>query len=108
MAVAFDAVGSSTGHSTTTASISWTHTAGTGGGTVLVGIAWGATSFPPTVSSITYGGHAMTQLGTQSSGGSNSNGGVLLYGLTGQANGANTVSITFSAAPSNEAVCNSI
>ena len=110
MAVAFDAVGSSTGFSSTTASLSWTHTAGAGGSAVLVAIAWGSTSFPPTVNTITYGGTTMTALpsGGQASGGAGSNGGILLYGLTGQASGGNTVQITMSAAPGNEMVANSI
>lgn len=108
MAVAFDAVGSATGFSSTTTTLSWTHTAGAGGSTVLVALAWGSTSFPPTVSAITYGGNPMTLLGSQSSGGVSGNGGVLLYGLGGQGTGSKTVSFTFSGAATDEAIGNSM
>lgn len=112
MAVAFDAVASSTGTSATTPSttpwLTWTHTAGTGGGTVIVGLAWGSTSFPPTITSITYGGNAMTLLGSIATNNTSTNGGVLLYGITGQASGANTVLVKTSADPTNVMIGNSV
>jgi hypothetical protein len=112
VAVAFDAVGSSTGFATATPSttpwLTWTHTAGTGGSTVIVGLAWGSTAFPPTITSITYGGAAMTSLGSIAANNSSGNGGVLLYGITGGANGANTVLVKTSANPTDVMVGNSM
>ena len=112
MAVAFDAVGSSTGFSTTTPSttpfLTWTHTAGTGGGTVIVGFTWGSTGAAPTISQATYGGNAMTLLGSIQTNNAAGNGTVFLYGITGQASGANTVLIKTTANPTDEAIGNSI
>jgi hypothetical protein len=108
VAVTFDVAASATGFTSTSTTLSWTHTAGAGATAVLVGLAWGATSFPPTVNGITYGGNTMTLLKTQATNNVSSNGGVLLYGLTGQATGNNTVSFTFNAAASNIAIGNSM
>jgi len=110
VAVAFDAVGSSVGHDTTTASLSWTHPGGASANAVVVGIAWGSTSFPPTLTTITCGGTTMTALpsGGQASDNGTGNGGVLLYGITGSVSGNQTIQITASAAPGNELIGNSI
>ena len=99
MAVAFDAVGPSSSGLTWTsnATQSWTHTAGTGGGTVLVYLAMGidvggAVGAVGSFSSVTYGGNAMTLLGSVASNNDNQ-GAIFCYGITGQASGANTVAI---------------
>jgi len=107
VAVAFDAVGSATSLTSATATISWTHTAGTGGSCGIVAVCWSDASWPPTVNSATYGGVAMTLLASQASN-NNTLGGILLWGFTGGANGANTVTVTFSAAPSDILLGNSV
>ena len=99
MAVAFDAVGpTSAGQvSTVTTAFTWTHTAGTGGSVVVVFLTagllgGGSAGALGSYASVTYGGNAMTLL--SSAAGNNSTfGGILMYGITGQANGANTVSV---------------
>lgn len=112
MAVAFDASASATGFSTATPSttpfLTWTHAAGAGGTVAIVGLAWGSTSFPPTITLITYGGHAMTSLGSIATNNTSSNGGVLLYGITGQSSGNNTVLVETSANPTDVMIGNSI
>ena len=99
MSTLFDAIGpSSAGQVSTSAATgqTWTHTAGAGGGTVLVflsiGIASGPFGSTGTLSGVTYGGHAMTQLAVVNADGASGNGGALwVFGITGQAAGANTV-----------------
>ena len=98
MAVAFDAVGPTAGFqvSTVATAWSWTHTAGAGGGTVLVfltvGCAGGSAGQIGSFASVTYGGNAMTLLSSVASN-SSTFGGIFVYGITGQAAGANTVAI---------------
>lgn len=100
MAVAFDAVASATGFTSTTTTLSWTHTAGAGGTTVLVALVWGATNGPPSVTAATYDGNPLTLLDTQATNNVTASGTISLYGLTGQGAGAKTVSFTFTSAPS--------
>lgn len=89
MAVAFDAVGSATGFQSGSTPLTFTHTAGAGGGTVLVL----ATVDGNTTVTATYGGTSMTLLGSKASDNVTSNGIVWLFGITGQTSGAHTVSI---------------
>lgn len=103
MAVAFDAVGpSSTGQVSTSTAITWTHTAGAGGTVavvyLMVGLS-GTGGVLGTFSGVTYGGVAMTALGSIPSGGSGSLfGGIFGYKITGASSGANTVAATYSSA----------
>ena len=98
-AVAFDAVGPSAACQlfATTASGSWTHTAGTGGDTVLVFLTVGLTGASAgalgSFASVTYDGNPMTLLSSVASNGSTW-GGIFLYGITSQYHaGARTVAV---------------
>lgn len=106
MAVAFDAVGpSSSGQtSTSSANISWSHTSGTGAGTVLVFLAVGIAAPPGNAlgsfTSVTYNGNAMTLLGSVAADNSDG-GGIFCYGITGQSSGGSvTVATTGYTLPS--------
>lgn len=90
MAIAFD---TSTGDYETDGTTVWSHTC-TGSDRVLL-VGWYEFSSSATLSSITYAGVAMTQLGTFPADGAGGN--VYLYGLANPASGANDVSITHSA-----------
>ena len=108
MAVAFDAAGPGAGG---TATCTWVHTAGAGGGTVLVFVdvdsvtAWGSISF----TSVTYAGNTMTFLGSVASGSdTQGGGGTFAYGITGQASGANTVIANCAISPTVRTLGNSV
>lgn len=103
MAVTFDAVGpSAAGQSTNTAgTITWTHTVGAGSNqAVLVGVALGAstTAQDALTCSVTFGGTAMTSLGKIHANNSTF-GYAQLFGLTGVAAGAATVTVTATGTP---------
>lgn len=95
IAVTYDATGG--GHTgtpnATSNTFTWSHTA-TAGAAVVVSVACAGPSSTPTTS-VTYGSHTMTLLGTMSS---NNAGGswVQLFGLLNAPSGAQTVSVTVS------------
>lgn len=93
MAVAFDAVASATGNGSNSSPLTFTHTAGTGGSVVVVIV----TVDGNTTVAATYGGASMTKLGSVASDNVTANGIVYLFGITGGADGANTVSVTSTA-----------
>ena len=98
MAVAFDAVGPSAACQliSVVGGGSWTHTAGAGGGTVVVFLTVGLTGAPAgsigSFASVTYNSNAMTLLSSVSSDNSTW-GGIFCYGITGQASGGHTVAV---------------
>ena len=92
----FDAVGG--GKSASASSFSWDHTA-TEGAYVIVAVA----SSSGTSTSATYGGVAMTLLGSRTS---SVDAKIWLYGLNGVAGGQKTVEVTFSGTVSG--TCNSV
>lgn len=85
-------------------SLSWTHTASGTNRLVIVGVSWSCDSFtagacpaspggvPPTISSITYGGTAMTPIGSKNVADQE----IAQYQLVNPPTGAQTVSVTFS------------
>lgn len=97
MAVAYDSTGpSSSGQGSAASPLAWTHTASSGGVTILVGVAIDITG--PTTASATCDGTSMTFLGqVYPSIGSNTEGGVFLWSISGQASGAHSISVTESA-----------
>jgi hypothetical protein len=103
MAVAFDAVGGadSTG-SGTASTLTWSHTAAAGAYAVVFIEVVNNT----TVSSVTYGGTAMTKLGSVLLNNSAVQGILYMYGLASVASGAKTVSVTIATA--SLAVANSV
>ena len=107
--VAFDAVFSATGQPNGAVNtITWTHVAGAGGTAAIIVIAWGSTSFPPTVTTATYDGNAMTLLKSFASGNNTAFGGLLVYGILGQATGSRTVVWTASASATTSILGNSM
>lgn len=89
--VTFDAVGAGSAVNSVT-SLSWSHTA-TAGAYVIVDV---VVFHNRTISGITYGGSAMTLLGTQNVNNDVNSGVQWKYGRASVAGGAQTVSITFS------------
>lgn len=92
MAIAFDSQASVLN------SMSWSHTCSGANRILFVGLVISAAS--PTVSSMTYGGVAMTQIGSKQEINSNS---AFLYYLLNPASGANTVSYSAGGSPSSYA-----
>jgi hypothetical protein len=97
MAIAFDAAANNASVSGPTSPTTFTHTCGSlTNGAVLVGVAfWQNVAGTGTVTGITYGGNAMTVVGTPQNTGAMYS---ALYRLIAPAAGANTVSITYSGA----------
>ena len=103
-AIAFDAAASTM--TTNAASVSWSHTVGTGATILVVGLALeDTTSSFLTPSSITYNGVALTAVpSSAATSGSSTFDGTRLYYLLSPPSGVHTVSITFAGAVNNVAV----
>lgn len=93
MALAFDATSTASGQVVDT--LSWSHTASGADRVVLVGVAWRMTS-AVTVTGVTYGGVAMTSVGSQFHTASAANARMHLWRLVAPATGAQTITITMS------------
>ncbi|PEG34346.1 hypothetical protein CQY20_26130 [Mycolicibacterium agri] len=104
--LAIDALGE--GSVNNTATPSWSHTA-TEGADVFVAISVNGNTSVFAISSVTYGGVAMTKIAQEEMNNLSTQGRVELWRLTGVAGGAATVSVTFNNAPSGSgATCQSI
>lgn len=86
----FDSSASSGG--TTVSNLSWSHTATGDHRLVVVGVSWGLSS--TTITNITYGGTAMTLIGSKSNPSGAVN--VAMYMMVAPPTGAQTVAVTFS------------
>lgn len=104
-AVAFGSVGGGNSASPaggTSVSLSWTHTIATGDLGVLAFVSYVIATGQTATSAVTYGGVAMTKLGTQSTSASGANFAVLeVWWLKAPASGAKTVAVTLGGGSAN-------